>query len=157
MILSPGDLSHVAAEGVAAHRLRAEEQSIRLLLDEHGSLPIRGDADRLRQVLDNLLDNALRYAPVGSAVTVSALREGDAVCLRVTDEGPGLNEMDRERIFERFYRADTSRARLSGGLGLGLTISKAIAEAHGGRIEVQGRFGEGAAFTLCLPADEEKS
>ena len=148
----PVDLGQIAAQAVAAHAARASEQQVSLSLDMAEPLTVPADADRLRQALDNLLDNALRYAPAGSAVIVTAARQGQHGVLQVRDHGPGLSGEDQARIFDRFYRVDTSRARQSGGLGLGLSITKAIAEAHGGQVEVQSAPGAGAAFTLRLPA-----
>jgi len=156
LLLAPCDLGQIATQAVAAHAARAAEQSVTLTLDSTGPLPLLGDADRLRQALDNLLDNALRYAPAGSAVTVTATREGDFCTLTVRDSGPGLSEADQTRIFDRFYRADESRARQSGGLGLGLAITKAITVAHGGHVDVQSTPGAGAVFTLALPAAAER-
>ena len=152
LLLAPCDLAQIAAQAVAAHAARAAEKSVTLSLKSAEPLPLPGDADRLRQALDNLLDNALRYAPEGSAVTLTASREGSFYALTVHDDGPGLSETDQTRIFDRFYRADESRARQSGGLGLGLAITKAIAEAHGGRVEIESSPGKGAMFTLALPA-----
>ena len=153
LTLVPCDLGQIAAQAVAAHAARAAAQTVSLTLSSTEPLPVQGDADRLRQALDNLLDNALRYAPAGSAVTLTATREGDRCAVQVRDSGPGLSDEDQTRIFDRFYRADESRARQSGGLGLGLAITKAIAEAHGGRVQVQSVPGAGAAFTLILPAE----
>ena len=146
------DLSRLAAEAVAACAARAEEAGVTLHLDADAALPVLGDADRLREVADNLLDNALRHAPAGSQVVVTTCQEGASACLTVQDAGKGLAEEEHARIFDRFYRADPSRARQSGGMGLGLAIAKAIAEAHSGRITVQSKQGAGAAFTLRVPA-----
>lgn len=149
------DLSQIAAQAISAHASRAEEQHILQQLDYQGVLPVRGDPDRLRQVLDNFLDNALHHAPMNSTVTIAAYKEGVSCAVQIRDSGSGLNMEDQERIFDRFYRADSSRARQFGGLGLGLAIAKAIAEAHGGQIKVQSRPGAGAAFTLLIPAARE--
>lgn len=145
------DLSQIARQSVAACAARAESAGVALHLDAALSLPVQGDSDRLREVLDNLLDNALRYAPAPSRVTVTARREGDTACLTVQDAGEGLAEEQQAQVFDRFYRADPSRARQSGGMGLGLAIARAIVEAHHGHIGVQSSPGLGAAFTVCLP------
>ncbi|MEM3485653.1 MAG: sensor histidine kinase, partial [Candidatus Methanomethyliaceae archaeon] len=102
---------------------------------------------RIRQVLGNLLSNALRYSPSGSTITVSVRRQGNEVWVSVQDQGPGIPEEDLPHIFERFYKADKSRAE--GGTGLGLAIAKEIVQAHGGRIWVENRGG--ARFTFALP------
>lgn len=113
----------------------------------------RGDEDRLRQVLQNLLSNALRHTPPDTPVTVTArsLPDGTAE-LTVTDQGPGMPPATAERIFERFYRGDESRNPTSGGTGLGLSIVKSIAEAHGGTATVHTTLGKGSTFTVALPA-----
>ena len=146
------DLGRIVSQSVSTHKLRAEAEQIHLTLENQGSLPIQGDPDRLRQVLDNLLDNALRHAPAGSTIAIRAQRQGSLCVVQVSDSGPGLSTESQERIFDRFYRADSSRARQYGGAGLGLAIVKAIVEAHLGRVEVQSRLGEGATFTFRLPA-----
>jgi signal transduction histidine kinase len=113
---------------------------------------VNGDRDRLWQVLDNLLDNALRYAPAGTAVTVTVQQDGADARLSVQDLGPGLSAEDQQRVFDRFYRADRSRSRQSGGLGLGLAIAKAIVGAHQGKIWVRSEPGQGTVFAVLLPA-----
>jgi two-component system, OmpR family, sensor kinase len=117
--------------------------------------PVRviGDADRLRQVLANLLSNVRAHTPPGTRATIRACREDGRVVLEVADEGPGLTERQRKLVFERFYRADSSRGRGEGtaGSGLGLSIVQSVAEAHGGTAEARSRPGGGAVFTLRLP------
>jgi signal transduction histidine kinase len=110
------------------------------------------DRDRIGEVLANLLENALRHTPAGGTVSLSALADDEDALVTVTDSGEGLDAGDLERIFERFYRADPSRSRDRGGSGIGLTISRAIAEAHGGTLtaESAGR-GCGSSFLLRLP------
>lgn len=112
-----------------------------------------GDEDRLRQVLQNLLSNALRHTPPDTPVSVTAraLPDGTAQ-LAVTDQGPGMPPATAERIFERFYRGDESRNPTSGGTGLGLSIVRSIAEAHGGTATVRTAPGKGSTFTITLPA-----
>jgi signal transduction histidine kinase len=114
-------------------------------------LQLYGDREALRRALANLLDNALRHAPDGSRVTLAAENGSDRVRLEVADEGPGLDEADRDRVFERFWRADGSRDRNGGGSGLGLAIVKRIAVAHGGSVSVRSAPGAGATFTIDLP------
>ena len=114
-------------------------------------MTIRGDDLRLRQVVGNLLSNARAHTPAGTPVTVRTLvRDGEAV-VEVADRGPGLPPEHAARVFERFFRADPSRARASGGSGLGLSIVASIAEAHGGRAEVDSAPGEGTVFRVVLP------
>jgi len=150
----PCDLADLARDAVAAAEGTASSQGIVLDLDCAGPAPIRGDADRLREVVDNLLDNAMRYAPFGSAVEVRVWSEPHRACVSVTDHGQGLTDEERAHVFERFYRADAARARDTGGQGLGLAIAMAIARAHGGTLEVESEPQMGATFTLALPGEQ---
>jgi signal transduction histidine kinase len=114
---------------------------------------LRGDADRLGQVLANLLDNALRHTPGGGSVTVSARSAHDGIELVVADTGEGIEAQHLGHVFERFYRADAARDRDHGGSGIGLAISKALVDAHGGHIDVTSEgAGRGTTFVLWLPA-----
>ncbi len=145
-------LDGVAREAAAACAQRARDAGIELIVDAAEEVSVTGDADRLRQVVDNLLDNALRYSPAGSAVRIGVgMADGNAR-ITVRDSGPGIALELRSAIFERFYRADPARARRSGGAGLGLAIARAIAVAHGGELTVASEPGEGAEFVLQLPA-----
>jgi len=111
---------------------------------------VLGDADRLKQLLLNLVDNALKYTPPGGEVTLSLHREGEWVRVSVSDTGIGIPKEDLPHIFDRFYRADRSRSRKRGGAGLGLSIAKWIAEAHGGYLTVESEVGKGSTFSLWL-------
>jgi len=110
------------------------------------------DPDRIAQVLDNLLDNAIRYSPPGSEVTVTLAREADQVACRVADAGPGIPAKHLPFIFERFYRADQARGRGEGGSGLGLSIVRSLVLAHGGRTAASSVEGQGTTVTFWLPA-----
>ncbi|TET52059.1 MAG: ATP-binding protein, partial [Anaerolineales bacterium] len=110
------------------------------------------DARRVGQVLRNLLDNALRHTPSGGEVVVTARAGDEGVEVRVQDTGSGIDAADLPYVFERFYRADKSRSRDTGGVGLGLAIAKQLVEAHGGKIEVESEAGQGTRFTFTLPA-----
>ncbi len=112
---------------------------------------VAGDADRLRQALLNLVDNAVKYTPAGGRVTLSLHREPGWVRITVADTGIGIAPEDLPHIFERFYRVDKARSRALGGTGLGLSIVQWIAQAHGGQITVESRPGVGSEFTLWLP------
>ncbi len=147
----PCDLSAIAAQSVAAHAARANKNGVNLEFDTPETLRVLGNGDRLRVVVDNLLDNALRYAPAGSHIAVKAGRDAENAVLTVEDNGPGLNEGDLTRVFDRFYRADSSRDRKSGGMGLGLAIVKAIVESHGGNVNARNRAEGGAVFSVRLP------
>jgi signal transduction histidine kinase len=139
-------------------RLQAEAHDVMLVLEMAADLPVvQLDADRIGQVLSNLLHNALRYTPAGGRITVRAFRPPletghDAVVIEVADTGSGIAAEDLPYVFERFYRADKSRARSSGGSGIGLALAKQLVEAHGGRIQVASTVGEGATFSFALPA-----
>jgi signal transduction histidine kinase len=111
----------------------------------------RIDRERFRHVTDNLLSNALRYTLAGGSVTVRLYVRDNSVIIEVEDTGMGIAEEDLPHIFERFYRTDESRARVTGGRGVGLAIAKAEAEAHGGTISVTSRRGEGSRFSVTLP------
>lgn len=148
----PCDLAAVARDSVVAHTSRAESLGVRLRLEAPAPLPLDGDPDRLREVVDNLLDNSLRHAPRASEVVARAVAADGRLSLSVTDAGPGLSPEARSHVFERFYRADSGRDRASGGLGLGLSIAKAIAEAHGGQLTADSVPGAATTFALILPA-----
>lgn len=109
-----------------------------------------GDRERLKQVMVNLIDNAIKYTEAGGSVTLSAMRDGDVVIVRVADTGIGIAEEHHARVFERFYRVDRDRSRDAGGTGLGLAIVKHIVEAHGGRIDLASAPGKGSTFSFSL-------
>ncbi len=116
-------------------------------------LPILADEDKLRQVFFNLLSNALKYTPAGGSVRVEAARQGAQAVVAVTDTGIGISADDLPFIFERFYRADRSRNRRTGGSGIGLTIARSLARAHGGDITVASEVGKGSVFSVTLHID----
>jgi len=116
-----------------------------------GEHRIQADEDKLSQVFVNLLSNALKYTPSGGAVSVCVIEAGDLIEIRVSDTGIGIAEEDLKNIFERFYRSDKSRSRATGGSGIGLTIARAIVEAHHGSIEVNSEPGKGSEFVVTLP------
>jgi len=113
--------------------------------------PVRGDANSLQEVLQNLLDNALQYTPSGGKIEVSALSTDSRVVVTVADTGIGIPQVEQERIFERFYRVDAARSREAGGTGLGLSIARHIVEAHGGHLWVESAVGEGSRFHFSVP------
>ncbi|MCZ2806188.1 ATP-binding protein [Modestobacter sp. VKM Ac-2983] len=156
LALAPVDLAELA--GDAVHDVRAVDPDRPVSLQLDPSLTdapvVRGDEARLRQVIGNLVTNALTHTPAGTRVTLRIAEdetEPDGLVLAVSDEGPGLAPADADRVFERFYRADSSRTRAAGGTGLGLSIVAALVEAHGGRVELHTAPGEGATFAVHLP------
>jgi two-component system OmpR family sensor kinase len=120
--------------------------------DQLESVIVRADAERLMQVLTNLLTNAIQYHRDQGEVRLSLKIDNGLALLSISDNGPGIAPQHLPHLFERFYRADSSRSSKDGQSGLGLAISKAIIEAHGGTIEVTSIPGQGTAFTLGLPA-----
>lgn len=140
------------------HRPRAEaKEQIFEMTPPAGDeeLAVWADEEALEQILDNLLDNALKYTPQGGRVGVSWRREGEQVCLEVADTGIGIPESDLPRIFERFYRVDKARSRELGGTGLGLSIVKHLAQAMNGSVRAASRLGHGTTFTVCLPLSDD--
>src|SRR5262245_26095567 len=162
---APVDLRVLAGDAVEAARATAPEREIRLELpadqETAEDLVVAGDEPRLRQVLSNLLDNALAYSPAEAPIAVlcgRTRREGlDLAFVQVRDRGPGLVPDQAERVFERFYRTDRARSRAHGGTGLGLSIVAAITAAHGGSVELDTAPGEGATFRVLLPMLGEPS
>jgi two-component system sensor histidine kinase KdpD len=144
------DLGRVVDEAVEAAVLA--QQDVPVVATVHGRLPvIRGDRARLRQVLGNLIENAVKYSPEGGEVRVSAAASNGAIRIAVKDGGPGVPDDQQKRIFEKFGRADVEGGSKP-GTGLGLFIARSIAEAHGGSLEVTSGGEPGATFTLSLPA-----
>ena len=141
--------------GVEALRPRAEAKGVALSVEMDPSLPALDlDAARIAQVVGNLLDNAVTHTPEGGRVTVSAHAAANAVEVEVADTGPGIAPEDLPRLFDRFYRADPSRSRTTGGTGLGLTIARRLVEAHGGSIEAESVVGQGSRFIIRLPTGQ---
>jgi len=153
------DLSGVVRETVEALAPVADERSVSLRVDLPAKLlPVQADPDRFRQVVQNLVENALRHTPSGGEVRV-VLRNnnGSGVHMVVADTGGGIGANDLPHIFEHFYRADESRARSSGGTGMGLAIVKSLVEAHGGHVSVESAPGTGSVFTVTLPRQSQEA
>jgi signal transduction histidine kinase len=128
-----------------------QEKALTCQLGQTEELVIKGDEARLRELFVNLLDNAIRYTPSPGTVSISLHREVQMAVVAITDTGVGVPPEDMPFIFERFYRVDKPRSRAEGGTGLGLAICRYIAEAHGGKIEVESRVGVGSTFSVWLP------
>jgi len=148
---NPVNIRSVVEEVVASARAAGPEHPISISIPD-GDIYILGDGNRVHQVIANLLANARTHTPVGTAISVVVTQDDNGTSISVTDKGPGLSNQDQERIFERFFRADPSRTRTTDeGSGLGLSIVDAVMRAHGGRVSVTSKLGEGATFTLFFP------
>jgi signal transduction histidine kinase len=151
----PLDRQDFAVEPVLAHAVR--EQKLHApgvdiaMTVEDDDLAADGDPERVHQVVANLLENAVRHSPAGSGVEVRARRSASGVTIEVIDEGPGIPEQDADRVFERFYRADSARATSDGGAGLGLAIARWIVDLHGGEIHPERREPHGCRMVVTLP------
>ena len=144
----PVDLERLVEDAVETARTVDPDRRVTVELEP---APVLGDRARLRQVIDNLLANVRAHTPAGSPVDVRVARSNGSAVVTVSDSGPGLEGGDAERVFERFYRADESRSRSSGGVGLGLSIVAAVADAHGGSVAASSRPDGGATFAVTLP------
>ena len=149
LLVEPLDLRDVVARAVTALAPLARTRGVALRIDGPSALTL-GDADRLGHAVRNLIENAIKFSPERGEVVVSTWTARGEVGVTVRDEGPGVAAADRERIFDRFFRADPSRTRSTGGGGLGLAISREIAAAHAGRVWVDDAGTRGSAFSLAL-------
>ena len=148
--MTPVDLSVITRDAVADFRAVAPNRPVDAAIAD--SAMITGDALRLRQVVDNLLSNARIHTLAATPVHVTVVRDGHDWVLSIADDGPGLSVEQQEHVFDRFWRGDPARTRSRGGTGLGLAIASSIVEAHGGTVDVQSAPGQGATFTVHIPA-----
>jgi len=150
LVNSPVNLTELVTEAVESARAAGPEHPITLDLPDEAF--VLGDARKIHQVVANLLANARIHTPVGTPISISINSNEDGTTISIADSGPGLSEEDQARIFERFYRADPSRNRSNEeGSGLGLSIVDAVMKAHGGKVGVTSKLGEGATFTVFFP------
>lgn len=147
----PIALDEVVASSIEAHAVQADSAGVDLVRGGDRGAYVRGDAQILVEAIGNLIANAIVYSPKGSRVGVGIKIDGETVEIAVSDQGIGIAEADRERIFERFYRADEARSRRTGGTGLGLSIVKHATQRHGGEVRVWSRPSRGSTFTIVLP------
>lgn len=145
------DLADLITELYEDSEIIAHKKEITICLRRNDRLSVRGDRVRLRQLFLNLVDNAIKYTPAHGEVTISSCRENGFAHITVSDTGIGIPKEEQARIFDRFYRVDKGRSREMGGSGLGLSISKWIAELHKGRIEVESEVNRGTSFSVYLP------
>jgi two-component system OmpR family sensor kinase len=150
------DLLEIAADTIRDAHARMPDRPVKLAglsddTDTFEPATVLGDEHGLRQVATNLVANALQHTPDSAGITVRVGTEEDNAVLEVCDEGPGMSIQDAHRVFERFYRADSSRTRASGGAGLGLSIVDSLVYAHGGTVSVTTAPGEGCRFKVNLP------
>ncbi|MCJ7791644.1 MAG: ATP-binding protein [Dehalococcoidia bacterium] len=155
LVYQAKDITKLVKQAVTPWQSKVAAREISLSLDLPDNLPLVNiDWQRVNEVLHNLLENAVAYTHKGGTINVAAITQGDWVEVCVSDTGEGIPAEDLPHIFERFYRVDKSRARATGGSGLGLTIAKRLVEAHGGKITVQSELGKGSRFSFTLPIAE---
>jgi signal transduction histidine kinase len=155
LVYQAEDITKLVKQAVTPWQPQLAAKEISLSLDLPDNLPpVNIDWQRVNQVLHNLLENAVAHTHKGGTINVAAIAQGDWVEVSVSDTGEGIPAEDLPHIFERFYRVDKSRARATGGSGLGLTIAKRLVEAHGGKITVQSKLGKGSRFSFTLPIAE---
>ena len=148
--LEPVDMTEIVRDVVDLYEPVAEEKNIEIAVKVGSALTLQADRVRLRQAIANLLDNALKYTPTEGKVGIESRQEKEFVLVTVTDNGMGISPSDLPKIWDRLYRADQSRSMP--GLGLGLSLVKAIARAHNGDVRVESELGRGSVFTLQLPS-----
>ena len=148
----PADVSELVRSVLMEIEAASRDRGVALSGDAPASLPhVSLDSDRIRQVLRNLIDNALRHTPPGGRIDVQVKATAKQLTVSVADTGSGIATQDLPHLFDRFYRADGSRARATGGSGLGLAIVKQLVEAHGGEVSVESEPGTGSVFSFSLP------
>jgi signal transduction histidine kinase len=155
---APVSLIDIARNCARGARVTAERASIELVLEAEDDLPlVYGDADRLGEVFDNLIGNAIKFSPNGGTIHIRLRRAGNVVQVEIADQGIGIPPDKLHKIWERFYQVDGGSTRRFGGTGLGLTIARRIIEAHGGRIWVESELGHGSTFYFTLPVYSPES
>jgi signal transduction histidine kinase len=155
LVYQAEDITELIKQAVAPWQPKVAAKEISLSLDLRDNLPLVNiDWQRVNQVLHNLLENAVAHTHKGGTIKLAATKQGNWIEVSVSDTGEGIPAKDLPNIFERFYRVDKSRARVTGGSGLGLTIAKRLVEAHGGKITVESKLGKGSRFSFTLPIAE---
>jgi len=150
--LHPYNINLMLDQLVRSRRPTAAAKNIEIQQLFEGDLPpINIDGDKLQTAITHLLTNAITYTPHGKSITIATEKKNDLVCIHVSDTGQGIDEKDQDHIFDLFYRADKARSLNTGGIGVGLSIARLIAEAHGGTLSVASDYGQGSKFTLTIP------
>jgi two-component system sensor histidine kinase SenX3 len=145
------EIGDAVREAISQAQFSSEQRNISLEIGEVEDATVIGDRDQIVTAIHNLIENAVNYSPENTKVSIVTKRSGNLVEISVTDQGIGIAEADLARIFERFYRVDPARSRLTGGTGLGLSLVKHVALNHGGDVKVWSKVGVGSTFTLLLP------
>jgi two-component system phosphate regulon sensor histidine kinase PhoR len=153
MHFAPCEVTEIASQSIEAARVASQARGISLDVRSLGDVVVMGDAFRLRQVMDNLVSNAIKYNTDGGSVVVTVVEDGSNARITVTDTGRGMRPDEQERLFERFYRADSVRQTTIHGTGLGLNIAREIIQEHGGDVAVESTQGVGTTFTVTLPKE----
>jgi signal transduction histidine kinase len=154
LALGPVDVPGLAREVATAARGRSDRHRVKLVVPAQPVYAL-ADQDRVRQVLINLVDNAIKYSPAGGEVKVQARGRGKLVEVRVSDQGIGISELDQRNLFRKFFRVDASQRGGIRGVGLGLFLVRGFVAAMGGRIWVESELGKGSTFVVELPASEQ--
>jgi signal transduction histidine kinase len=149
--MAPVDLEEIARSAARSATLLAESAGLRLRAETQGPLVVDADAERCREVMLALLDNAVKYTPAGGSIILRSCVEQGAAVISVSDTGIGIVAGDIPRVFDRFYRVDKARSRAMGGAGLGLSIAREIMDAHGGTLILESEPGRGTTATMRLP------
>ena len=158
LVLSRFPFGEAIESVTRANALNAKQRGHELVYDPPETLPlIVGDRSRLEQVMMNIIGNAIKYTPDGGHIRITAGATDDSVWMEVCDDGIGIPEKDRDRIFDRFYRVDKARSRESGGTGLGLSIAREIVQRHHGSISLAPHQGPGTTVRLVLPISQEQN
>ncbi|NWF70184.1 MAG: HAMP domain-containing histidine kinase [Chloroflexi bacterium] len=152
--LFPVDLDTVVSEAYREAKMLAKDRDLQVKIEEFQPVRVNGNADRLKQLLLNLVGNAIKFTPDGGKITLGLSEKDERAYITVRDTGIGIAPDDLERIFDRFYQVDSARTHTGGGAGLGLAIAKWIAEAHGGSIRAESEVGKGTTFIITLPVLE---
>lgn len=160
LTLSPLDLDTIISETYREAKVLAKDRDLRITIRDYEPVRVNGDADRLKQLMLNLVSNAIKFTPDGGTITINLRKDSENAIVEVIDTGIGIAEEDQKRVFDRFFQAETSRARdvVKGmGTGLGLSIAKWIVEAHRGHISVESQLGSGSTFTVTIPHIEPRT